>query len=37
MVRTTVSNDFLSGLVLLMATLAFAASRIKRRYGLRSN
>ena len=37
MARTTVSNDFLSGLALLMATLAFAASRIKGRYGFWSN
>jgi hypothetical protein len=29
MTRTTVSNNFLSGLALLMTTLAFAASRIK--------
>jgi len=37
MTRATVSNNFLSGLALLMATLAFAASRIKGRYGFRSN
>ena len=37
MARTTVSNNFLSGLALLMATLAFAARRIKGRYGFWSN
>ena len=37
MARTTVSNDFLSGLVLLMATLAFVASRIKGGYGFWRN
>jgi len=37
MTRSTVSNNLLSGLAVLMATLAFAASRIKRRYGFRSN
>jgi hypothetical protein len=37
MTRTTVSNNLLSGLALLMATLAFAASRLKGRYGFWSN
>ncbi len=37
MTRTTISNNLLSGLALLMATLAFAVSRIKGRYEFWSN